>query len=285
VRRTARAGATPLLRDRAEPCPQPPAHVLAAFGVSAPLEPLSGGQATACRAGDVVLKPLDMSIEALRWQAEVLGAVEPDGFRVAAPLRAPDGELVVDGWTAWPTLAGTHAPRWAEIVAVGERFHLALAGVERPAAVLDARTDGWARADRIAWGDQPAGDFGRVPEVAHLLSARTTVSAPSQLIHGDLSGNVLFADGLPPAVIDLSPYWRPPAYASAIVAVDAVLWHGADPTLLSVVGDAQLLVRALLFRLLATPDPAGAVDGYRRAIGFVDSLLSADAPRTARPGR
>jgi hypothetical protein len=36
--------------------PAPPAHVLAAFGVSPPLEPLSGGQATACRAGDVVLK-------------------------------------------------------------------------------------------------------------------------------------------------------------------------------------------------------------------------------------
>ena len=196
-----------------------------------------------------------------------------DGFRVAPPLRTTEGELVVDGWTAWPMLAGIHAPRWAQIVAVGERFHRAMAGVERPAAVLDARTDGWARADRIAWGEQPAGDFGRVPEVAHLLAARTAVSAPSQLIHGDLSGNVLFADGLPPAVIDLSPYWRPPAYASAIVVLDAVLWYGADPTLLSIVGDAQLLVRALLFRLLATPDPAAAVDGYRRAIGFVDGLL------------
>jgi hypothetical protein len=163
----------------------------------------------------------------LRWQAKVLGSVEPDGFRVAAPLRTP-GELVVDGWTAWPMLAGAHAPRWADIIAVGERFHRALAGVERPAAVLDARIDDWARADRIAWGEQPAGRFARVPEVAYLLAARTAVSAPSQLIHGDVSGNVLFADGLPPAVIDLSPYWRPSAYASAIVAVDAVLWHGAD---------------------------------------------------------
>jgi uncharacterized protein (TIGR02569 family) len=251
----------------------PPAEVLAAFGVSARPEPLSGGQATAWRAGDVVLKPLDMSIDALRWQAEVLGSVEPDGFRVAPPLRTTEGELVVDCWTAWPLLAGAHAPRWADIVAVGERFHRALAGVERPAAVLDARTDGWARADRIAWGEQPAGELARVPEVAHLLAARTAVSASSQLIHGDLSGNVLFADGLPPAVIDLSPYWRPPAYASAIVVLDAVLWSGADATLLSVVADAQLLVRALLFRLLATPDPAAAADGYRRAIGFADGLL------------
>jgi uncharacterized protein (TIGR02569 family) len=265
---------------------EPPTEILAAFGVNARPEPLSGGQATAWRAGDVVLKPLDMSIDALRWQAEVLGSVEPDGFRVAAPMRSQDGELVVDGWTAWPMLVGTHAPRWADVVAVGERFHRALAGVERPAAVLDARTDGWTRADRIAWGEQPAGRFARVPEVAHLLGARAAVSAPSQLIHGDLSGNVLFADGLAPAVIDLSPYWRPSAYASAIVAVDAVLWHGAALALLSTAAaDAQLLVRALLFRLLATSDPAAAALGYRPAIAFVDSLLSAGAPGAARPGQ
>jgi uncharacterized protein (TIGR02569 family) len=265
---------------------RPPAEVLAAFAVSARPEPLCGGQGTAWRAGDVVLKPLDMSIDALRWQAEVLGSVEPDGFRVAAPLRSQDGELVVDGWTAWPMLAGTHARRWADIAAVGERFHRALAGVERPAAVLDVRTDGWARADRIAWGEQPAGDFARVPEVAHLLAVRTAVSAPSQLIHGDLSGNVLFADGLPPAVIDLSPYWRPSAYASAIVAVDAVLWYEAELALLSTVAaDAQLLVRALLFRLLATRDVAAAAVGYRGAIEFVAGLVSAAAPRSARPNR
>jgi uncharacterized protein (TIGR02569 family) len=253
--------------------PAPPAEILARFGVSARPEPLSGGQATAWRAGDVVLKPLDMSIDALRWQAAVLASVTCDDFRVAPPLRTREGELVVDGWTAWPLLEGAHAPSWAEILAVGERLHRALAGVERPARVLDDRTDDWARADRIAWGEQPAGRFARVPEVAHLLAARTAVSAPSQLIHGDLSGNVLFADGLAPAVIDLSPYWRPAQYASAIVVVDAVLWYGAEVGLLSVVGDAQLLVRALLFRLLATPDPAAAVDGYRSAIGFVDGLL------------
>ncbi len=81
--------------------------------------------------------------------------------------------------------------------------------------------------DRIAWGELPAGDLGLVPEVADLLAARTPVRAASQLVHGDLTGNVLFADGLPPAVIDFSPYWRPKALASAVVAVDAVVWLGA----------------------------------------------------------
>ncbi len=77
-----------------------------------------------------------------------------------------------------------------------------------------------------------------VQEVKPLLDdlvARLGTPAPrsvSQLIHGDLSGNVLFAAGLPPAIIDFSPYWRPVAYASAVVAVDGVLWFGAGEALL-----------------------------------------------------
>jgi uncharacterized protein (TIGR02569 family) len=265
----------------------PSAAVLAAFEVSARPEPLSGGQATAWRAGEVILKPLDMSIEELAWQAELLRGVACDGFRVAPPLRSRDGELVVEGWTASPLLAGAHARRWPDILAVGERFYRALAAVERPSAILDARTDGWARADRIAWGEAPAGEFAHVPEVEHLLAARVLVSAPGQLIHGDLSGNVLFAEGLPPAVIDLSPYWRPVGYAAAIVAVDAVLWYDAGVELLSTVARVedgpQLLVRALLYRLLATRDPGAAASGYRRAITSVDRLLSAGAPGAERP--
>jgi hypothetical protein len=46
----------------------------------------------------------------------------------------------------------------------------------------------------------------------------------------------------------------------------------------------QLLVRALLFRLLASRDPAAA-RGCRFAIKFVDGLLSADVRGTARPGQ
>ena len=248
----------------------PPPTTLAAFELDGHPERLAGGQGTAWRAGDVVLKPLDMSVAALRWQAEVLNDVEPDGFRVAPPLRSRNGELVVDGWTAWPMLAGAHLPRWADIVAVGERFHRALVDVDRPAEVLDARTDVWARADRIAWGEEPPGDFARIPEVTRLLDAKTPIDAPSQVVHCDLSGNVLFAEGLPPAIIDFSPYWRPAQYASAVVAVDAVLWYGADLALLGTVagGDEgrQLLMRALLFRLLAERDPAAAAPGYRRLV-------------------
>jgi hypothetical protein len=66
------------------------------------------------------------------------------------------------------------------------------------------------------------------PAYARLSDGPTCGSArPAQLVHADLGGNVLFAPGLAPAIIDFSPYWRPPGYAEAVAAVDAFLWFGA----------------------------------------------------------
>ena len=73
-------------------------------------------------------------------------------------------------------------------------------------------------------------------------------------MHGDTCANLLFDSVLPPAVIDFSPYWRPTAYADAIVAVDGLLWFRAGPDLVALASTGadfpQMLVRALLFRLL-----------------------------------
>ena len=85
-----------------------------------------------------------------------------------------------------------------------------------------------------------------------LASRLKPLTARSQLIHGDLGSNVLFDDQLPPAVIDFSPRWRPPAFASAIVVADALVWEDADESVLDAVGHienfSQYLVRALIFR-------------------------------------
>jgi hypothetical protein len=80
-----------------------------------------------------VLKPLDCAEREISWQAELFASIEQEGFRVAGPL--PD---VVDGWTATPYLDGRHEQgRWRDIIAVGERFHAAFAGVPRPDAIID----------------------------------------------------------------------------------------------------------------------------------------------------
>jgi len=254
---------------RSEPPPQP---VLAAFGAAGVrLVPLGGGQTTSWHAGGLVLKPADLDRAELEWQAQVCSQISCDGFRLAQPRTAVDGSLCVDGWCATEYLTGQHHQRrWPEIIAVGERFHAALRGIPRP-GFLDHRASPWATSDRVAWGEIPGDDFAQVNHLPQLTAALRPVPAPSQLIHGDLSGNVLFDDQLPPAIIDFSPYWRPAAYASAIVVADALVWEGADARILDAVTHidnfGQYLIRALIFRavtdwILAKDAPAASGAGY-----------------------
>jgi uncharacterized protein (TIGR02569 family) len=226
-----------------------------AFGGTEPVTPLAGGRGTAWRAGAVVLKPLDLAREELEWQAAVLGGLADGAVRLSRPLRASSGELVVGGWTAWEHVAGRHEPRrWAEIIAAGDRFHDLLADVPRP-GFIDRRTHQWAIADRVAWGELPAAHYADAKHLTRLVSTRRPVRAASSLIHGDLTGNVLFADGLAPAVIDISPYWRPRGLATAVVIADALVWEGAPDEVVDAGGEVdelgQLLLRALIFRVVA----------------------------------
>jgi uncharacterized protein (TIGR02569 family) len=209
----------------------PPDGVLRAFGAAGlrPF-PLGGGRGRSWRVGDLVLKKADLGMAELAWQARLLPQAARDGFRLMSWVAAADGSLCMDGWCASRYLPGRHEPgRWAEIVAVGERFHAALRGVPRP-AFLDRRSGPWAVADRVAWGELPPSEVPVVTHLARLVAATRPVSRPGQLIHGDLTGNVLFDRSLPPAIIYLSPYWRPTSYASAIVVADALVWEGAGRT-------------------------------------------------------
>jgi uncharacterized protein (TIGR02569 family) len=252
------------MTSSALPGTPPPGHVLAAFGARGIPTPLRGGRGLAWRAGRIVVKPVDTSEDNLAWQRDVLGSIRIEGFRVSRPERSLTGPLVVDGWCASTYCVGRHEPgRWADVVAVGRRLHRSLEGIPRP-AFISSRNDRWAVADRAAWGETPLAPYRDAPHIARLEASLAPVRAPSQLIHGDLTGNVLFADPLPPAIIDLSPYWRPIEFASAIVVADALVWEGAEASQLeSVIAGGsfgQLLVRALLFRIVTDVivDPVAA---------------------------
>jgi uncharacterized protein (TIGR02569 family) len=248
------------------------------FGARGTPVHLPGGQGRAWRAGDVVLKPLDMSEETLQWQTDVLSGLEPGPkLRLAPALRAKNGSLSVDGWTAWPFLPGEPTvSRWHEVIAAGESFHQAMTRVPRP-ALLDGRTDRWLVADQIAWDERDSGDLGGDRDISMLIEHRHPIDMVSQVIHGDLTGNVLLHPQLPPAVIDLSPYWRPALYASAIVLADALLWHHAGEDLVRVDAPlpdlAQVLVRALLFRLMVRPQAAVDRNAQRRAVRLACELV------------
>jgi uncharacterized protein (TIGR02569 family) len=266
--------------------PGPSRSVVAAFGGSGEPERLRGGQGTSWRAGGIVLKPIDGPLEALAWQADELAAVPLDGLRLATPVRAGDGRLVVGGWTARRWLEGDHEHgRWLDVIVAGERLHRATATHPRP-AFLDRRDDPWAVAERLAWGDLSTAGFQGRPHVVRLLRLRRPAvdAGPDQLIHADLTGNVLFSPDLGPAVIDFSPSWRPAGWASAIVVADALTWEGADASFVMAVSGmaalGQLLVRALLFRILAgailgADDPRhdAAPSAYDRAVDLATALV------------
>ncbi|PRC50682.1 TIGR02569 family protein, partial [Mycobacterium sp. ITM-2017-0098] len=76
---------------------------------------------------------------------------------------------------------------------------------------------------------------------------------PSQLVHGDLYGTVLFAGTAAPGITDITPYWRPPAWAAGVVglAPGQCIYH--DDALIERWSQLpewpQMLLRALIFRL------------------------------------
>jgi uncharacterized protein (TIGR02569 family) len=242
--------------------PLVPLTVQQAFGVTGDERPLPGGAGTSVAIGGLVLKPVDDPQEAA-WAADVLAGVTEDGFRVARPVRTRDGAWVAESWAAATWVEGQVGPavRWDALLLAARAFHDALRPVARP-DFLQHRQHRWAHGDRVAWQEESALPL---PEVRPLLEellghVRRTPEDSAQLVHGDLSGNVLFAPGLPPAVIDFSPFWRPTSYAEAILAVDGVLWLGGDFALLQRVADeagsTQPLVRALVFRLVAVNERA-----------------------------
>jgi uncharacterized protein (TIGR02569 family) len=261
----------------------PPAEVLSAFAVvGTGLVPLAGGEGRSWLAGDVVLKPADDEIAAA-WAADLLARIQEDGFRVARPVATADGRWTFLGWTASRRVEGEHAPRWTEVIGAGEAFHRAVRDEPRP-GFLDTRDDPWATGDRAAWEEIPVDRYlGGIEGMDRLAAARRPLAGVrTQLIHGDLSENVLFATGLAPAVIDLSPYWRPTGFASAIVLADALLWRDAGPEIIRAVPNTdpvgQMLVRALIYRLVTREifhpgTSAGA--GVTRAVDVACGLAAA----------
>lgn len=222
--------------------------------------------------------------EPVDYLAAVLADVpDTDDLRIARPVAARDGGFVIDGWFATGWLDGAPAPeRYDEHLDVSRRFHAAIAHAPPPRA----GDTPWDVADRMAWREIAV--HAAAEPAAQALAAllgEPLSGVPAQLIHGDVAGNVLFADdlGLPPAVIDLSPNHRPAAYGDAICVADLIAWMDAPVSLAErfIAEQPQaesLLARAVVFRicaaaLLCTDDPA-RVEAERAAYAPVAGLLS-----------
>jgi uncharacterized protein (TIGR02569 family) len=208
-------------------------------------------------AGGLVFKPGGGPV--YEWLAHALDTVVSTEIRIATPVRARDGSWECSGWTATRWVEGANPDRsviltWMEIICAGRAFHRAVAHMERPDC-LDTRQDWWALADRAAWGEQPPHFAPGFAEVAGRLQEVVAPLGRPQIVHGDLTGNVLFSHKLAPAVIDISPYWRSPEYAEGVVLADALCWHDAPGSVLERAGvSVAAVARALLFRMATTSE-------------------------------
>jgi hypothetical protein len=127
---------------------------------------------------------------------------------------------------------------------------------------------------RAAWGERPPALTQPVAALWPYIE-KPWNGPPPQLIHGDLAGNVVFADGQRPGIIDMSPHLAPAPFADAIIVADTIAWSGAETDLArwfieSTPGGANLLIRAVVFRLVITSllngDVAGEVAAFTPVI-------------------
>lgn len=262
-----------------------------AFGATAEPALLLGGQGGTWKAGHIVLKPTADPAESAALADLVHRLARRPDIRIPQPIKSDDGAWVADGYVAWEYLAGAECVgRYQEKLRACTAFCSAFAGLGRP-TFLAERHDPWALADRVAWGEIAGryGDpFDRIIDA--LRGQEEAIDLPCQLMHGDIAGNILFADALPVGVIDITLYWRPVDFTQALLVVDAIAWEGADLSLYEQVshlpGIEQLVLRAGLRRIIEQPEQVkafgknrqveiGIAVGYERTLSALRSRFSA----------
>ncbi|MBI4085687.1 MAG: hypothetical protein HY433_00350 [Candidatus Liptonbacteria bacterium] len=200
-----------------------------AFGSTEESVLLKGGQGTAYRSGNIVVKPAD-GVEQSNWLADIFSRLpKSDNVRLAAPVRAITGEWIYEGFVAWTFLEGEHVNGdYEKKIDASLTFHNLIKNIEQP-PFLESRKDSWAIADRAVWNAQEFDYDEEFLALIHQIAPKLKpLNLLSQLIHGDMSGNFLSHKTLSPALIDFSPAWAPNGFGEGIMLADAIAWENAD---------------------------------------------------------
>jgi uncharacterized protein (TIGR02569 family) len=232
----------------------PSEDILASFGAITEPQCLTGGQGTTWISGSIILKP-EHDAQSAHWIASIFDEL-PDQteFRFARPIRAATGEWLKDGWVAWSKLEGVDGVTgsYKEKFLACDAFHKAISSIPF-APFLKAGASPWSVADRFTWQEQYMVFHPKLqPLIDAIQILIEPVSLPEQAIHGDMLGNFMFAEGLPPAVIDFSPSWRPAGFAKGVMIADAIAWEGAGADILGISDEPflhQLVLRGALRRV------------------------------------
>lgn len=219
----------------------------------------------------------------VRWIGKTFSQLtfSPD-VRVPRPVATGQGEWIVQDHVAWTWIEGKETVgNYDDKLIAARAFHTGVRSLKRPSFV-DYRSDPWALADRVAWSERSADyDAHTMTALAPILEMAESASMPegvrAQVIHGDLSGNFVFADGLSPGIIDITPYWRPEGFAEAVIWIDSI-WFSAciSPDAFVQPGMATFVLRALARRLAEQPEQVAAgLKTAAEAAGVVTHLNEA----------
>lgn len=229
-----------------------PLDVLDAFGLPHTATPLPGGQGNSWRVGDFVCKPHETAYE---WISEIVNQIKPVDFRVSYHHKTLSGNYTHHGWWC------TYFEQGQEVTGrITEKYHIArglhdlLGKIQKPTD-WNPSDSPWSRAHEIVWWERklPTDIHPEIYKtIQNVMNLLPPLSLPNQIIHGDLCGNILFHETLPPVVIDFSLDYRPREYAEAILIADSIVWENGGEEAYSLLPphSEQILLRACLFRLV-----------------------------------
>ena len=233
----------------------PTQSIIESFGSKEKPVLLHGGQCTTYISGNIVLKPVGRA-ESLNWKAEVFNNLpEVSSVRFTKFIKSIHNTWIYEGYSAYLFLVGEHVKgKYKEKLEASREYHKLLKNIKKP-DFLDIPGGPWSAANKVALGEK---EFNYDQEFLDLYNQIKPYLVPldkdKQLVHADLSGNFLFDEILPPAIIDFSPAWAPNGFAEAIMLADAIVWENADSKDLEVFKEVpnikKLAWRGILTRIV-----------------------------------
>lgn len=231
-------------------------EILNSFNQSGEVHSLTGGQNSSVRVDNAVLKPVGDNTQFCEWGLNILHSINPHGYRLSKPIKCNKGNFVYRGWCCTGYEPGEH--RQGEVkqkLEVARLFHKDLVNIDFND--IPKADDPWSIAHDIAWQKENLPPniskeaFKIIDDLICMVKLKENYKV--QIIHSDLSGNILFDNVLSPLIIDFSPKIAPIEYAEAILVCDCIAWQGSPTSELELICNSmfsiEMIVRAVIFRL------------------------------------
>ena len=177
-------------------------------------------------------------------------------LQLSKPIKSNNGKFVYKGWCCTRYEPGEHRKgNVKQKLEVSRLLHHDLADTNF--INIPKSDDPWSKSQRIAWQNE------RLPQhisknafkiLEELLSkVKLKENYKVQIVHSDLSGNILFDKDLTPLIIDFSPAIAPVEYAEAILICDSIAWEESPTSEIELIChsevNVEMILRAVIFRL------------------------------------